>query len=216
MCAVAKWFCSRTSAATERYCLFLDLDFIACGIKEFNRSSNKIGTIFRCANSNISHLLLLLSLRPFFYMFKHRSEATQDACVPMVCFSIKSVRHALGDVRFFSLSTLVSCCVETRDFKRPFSSRDRVLLGSRAVKHASPLRVKNFMMRFMIRLSNACSSVAVGACTLWKTGKALGGAIDPIEHEAMQRPAVGGHVEEASLTSGAYKTDLLTARVGPV
>jgi hypothetical protein len=62
------------------------------------------------------------------------------------------------------------------------------------------------------------ASVAVGACTLWKTGKALGGAVDPIEHEAMQRqrPAVGGDVEEASLTSVAYKTDLLTARVGPV
>ena len=34
-----------------------------------------------------------------------------------------------------------------------------------------PLRVKNFIMRFMIRLSNACSSVAVGACTVWKTGR---------------------------------------------
>ena len=51
-------------------------------------------------------------------------------------------------------------------------------------------------MRLMIQASKACSGLESGAGTSWNTGNALAGAIDSIEHQAVQMDVeIGGRAK---------------------
>jgi hypothetical protein len=61
----------------------------------------------------------------------------------------------------------------------------------------------------MMRVSKTCSSPAVGARTAWNTGRPAVCAIDPIEHEAVQRTAPAGPACDG------YTFSLIISRTSP-